>query len=63
MKNFYEVISYYNGGYDEDIEETFDTFEEANDYCRKNDFSGCRDEEGMYIKCHEDGKEWKEEWD
>lgn len=63
MKNFYEVISYYNGGYDEDIEETFETFEEAETYCRMHDKSECYDEEGMFIRCHEDGAVWEEDWD
>lgn len=61
MKNFYEAVIF-SCGYYEDVEETFDTFEEAEEYCRKND-QCMSDEEGYFIRCHEDGKVWDEPWE
>lgn len=59
----YEVVQYMNGGYEEEVVEVFEKFEDANLYCRMHDNMECPEEEGMFIKCYENGKVWREEWE
>ena len=60
----YEVIEYTNGGYDEEMIEVFEVFEDAENYCKgiANNY-GDENDEGLFIRCYENGKVFDEPWD
>lgn len=50
----FELIYGYNGGYDEDVEEVFETYEEAEKFAETHGMTGMWEEtdgeEGYYLK-------------
>lgn len=60
----YEVIHWFNEGWDEEVLEEFKSFEEAENFCKEEyNSSYCEHEEGLSIRCYEDDEVFDEPWE